>query len=97
MNAGPVIKMSANLRYASEGETEAAFQMACERAEVPYQKWVMRNDLACGSTIGPVTAARLGMRVVDVGNPQLAMHSARELCGSHDPAFLIGAMKAFCS
>ncbi|MCP3916439.1 MAG: M18 family aminopeptidase [bacterium] len=96
MNAGPVIKLNANQRYASEGETEALFQVACERAEVPCQKWTMRNDLACGSTIGPITAARLGMRVVDVGNPQLSMHSAREMCGSLDPGYLMSALNAFC-
>ena len=93
MNAGPVIKLNSNQRYATESETEARFQMACERAGVPYQKWVMRSDLACGSTIGPITAANLGMRVVDVGCPQLAMHSAREMCGSHDPGYMVAAMK----
>jgi aspartyl aminopeptidase len=95
MNAGPVIKLNSNLRYASESETEALFQVACERADVPFQKWVNRTDLACGSTIGPLTAANLGMRTVDVGNPQLSMHSAREMCGSHDPAFMLRAMASF--
>lgn len=95
MNAGPVIKINANQRYATEGETEAIFQCACEAAGVPYQKFINRTDLGCGSTIGPMTAAKLGMRVVDVGNPQLAMHSVRELCGSHDPAYMIGALHAF--
>lgn len=95
LNRGPVIKLNANQRYATEAETEALFQMACERAEVPYQKFVNRTDLACGSTIGPLTAARLGIRTVDVGNPMLAMHSARELCGSRDPAYMRAAMTAF--
>lgn len=95
LNRGPVIKINANQRYATEAETEAVFQTACERAEVPYQKWVNRTDLACGSTIGPLTAARLGIRTVDVGNPMLAMHSARELCGSLDPAYMRAAMTAF--
>jgi aspartyl aminopeptidase len=95
LNKGPVIKLNANQRYATEGETEAAFQTACERADVPYQKWVNRTDLACGSTIGPLTAARLGIRTVDVGNPMLAMHSIRELCGSTDPAYMRAAMTAF--
>ncbi len=94
-NRGPVIKLNANQRYATEGESEAVFQMACERAEVPYQKWVMRSDLACGSTIGPVTAGTLGIPTVDVGNPQLGMHSAREMCGSWDPGFMVGAMGEF--
>ncbi|MFT4538670.1 MAG: aspartyl aminopeptidase [Planctomycetota bacterium] len=93
-NRGPVIKLNANQRYASEGESEAIFQMACEKAQVPYQKWVMRTDLACGSTIGPITSSQLGIPTVDVGNPQLAMHSAREMCGSHDPGYMVQAMKA---
>ena len=97
INGGPVIKINANQSYATHAETEALFQSACERAEVPYQKWVNRTDLACGSTIGPATAAALGLRTVDVGNPQLSMHSARELCGSLDPGYLVRAMNAFWS
>ena len=95
MNAGPVIKINSNLRYATEGQTEAIFQAACEKAEVPYQKWVNRTDLACGSTIGPITAASLGVRTVDVGCAQLAMHSVRELCGADDAALMVRAMVAF--
>ena len=95
MNAGPAIKVNMNQRYASEAETEAVFQDACERAGVPYQKYSHRNDLACGSTIGPLTAANLGMRTVDVGSPQLAMHSARELAGALDPDYLVRALTAF--
>ena len=95
LNQGPVIKLNTNLRYATEGETEALFQTACEAAGVPYQKWVNRTDLACGSTIGPITAARIGVRTVDVGCPQLAMHSIRELCGSADPGYMARAMTAF--
>ena len=94
MNAGPVIKLNANQSYASEAETEALFQAACERADVPFQKWVNRTDLACGSTIGPITAARLGLRTVDVGIAQLAMHSARELCGARDPELMTRALAA---
>ncbi|MCZ6598495.1 MAG: M18 family aminopeptidase [Planctomycetota bacterium] len=95
MNAGPVIKVNTNQRYASEGETEALFQQACEQADVPFQKFVNRSDLACGSTIGPLTAANLGVRTVDVGCAQLAMHSARETCGAHDPGYLVRALDAF--
>ncbi len=97
INAGPVIKINANQSYATQAETEALFQRACEEADVPCQKWVNRTDLGCGSTIGPLTAANLGMRTVDVGNPQLSMHSARELAGSHDPSFLVRALVAFWS
>jgi len=92
LNAGPVIKVNANQRYATEGETEAFFQHACEVAQVPFQKWVNRTDLACGSTIGPLTAANLGMATVDVGSAQLSMHSAREMCGSDDADYMVRAM-----
>lgn len=92
LNAGPVIKVNANQRYATEAETEALFQLACERAGVPFQKWVMKTNMACGSTIGPLTAARHGMRTVDVGCAQLSMHSARELCGVKDPAWMVSAL-----
>ena len=95
MNGGPVIKINTNLRYASESETEAVFQAACERADVPYQKWVNRTDLACGSTIGPITAANLGVKTVDIGCAQLAMHSAREICGSVDAGYMIRALTAY--
>ncbi|MEW6074431.1 MAG: M18 family aminopeptidase [Planctomycetota bacterium] len=95
LNKGPVIKINANLRYATDGETEALFAAACETAGVPYQKFVNRTDLACGTTIGPITAGRLGIRTVDVGNPELAMHSIRELCGAHDPEYMIRALVAF--
>lgn len=92
LNAGPVIKINANLRYATESSTEAAFERACRDADVPVQKWVMRSDMACGSTIGPITAQRLGMPCVDVGCPQLAMHSARETCGVLDPGYMLSAL-----
>ena len=96
LNGGPVIKVNQNLRYASEGETQSLFELACRRAEVPFQKWAMRSDMACGSTIGPLTAMNLGIGVVDVGCPQLAMHSAREFGGSSDPGWMVAAMSAFC-
>ncbi len=86
LNEGVVIKLNANQRYASEGDSVVRFEMACRLAGVPSQKWVMRSDLACGSTIGPITASGLGVSTVDVGGAMLSMHSAREMCGSHDPA-----------
>ena len=95
LNAGPVIKLNTNMRYATDAESEAAFQLACERAGVPVQKYFHRSNLACGSTIGPLTAARLGMRTVDVGCPQLSMHSIRELCGVEDPLSMTRALRAF--
>lgn len=97
INGGPVIKLNNNQRYATEGETEAIFQSACESAGVPFQKWTSRSDLACGSTIGPITASQLGIKTVDVGNPQLSMHSAREMCGSLDPGYLVKALAVLWS
>ena len=97
INGGPVIKLNSTQRYATEGETEAIFQNACESAGVPFQKWASRSDLACGSTIGPVTASQLGIKTVDVGNPQLSMHSAREMCGSLDPGYLVKALAVLWS
>ncbi|MFT6110890.1 MAG: aspartyl aminopeptidase [Planctomycetota bacterium] len=92
LNEGPVIKINANQRYATEAGTEAQFQLACERAGVPVQKWVMKTNMACGSTIGPLTAAQHGMPTVDVGIAQLSMHSAREMCGSMDPEWMVLAL-----
>lgn len=95
INAGPVIKINANQRYATDAEGEALFARCAEIAQVPYQKYNHRSNLVCGSTIGPITAASVGMRVVDVGNPQLSMHSCREMCGSADPEFLVRALGPF--
>ncbi len=95
VNGGPVLKVNSNVRYATDAAGAATFALACEWAGVPLQRFVTRTDLPCGSTIGPVTAARLGVPTVDVGLPQLAMHSARELCGAADPALLIAALTGF--
>ncbi len=94
-NRGPVLKVNANQRYATSAETAALFLRACRAADVPSQVFVSRNNLPCGSTIGPITATRLGIATVDVGCAQLSMHSARELCGAEDPAFLADALAAF--
>ena len=95
LNAGPVLKVNSNQRYATDAESAAVFVLACEDAGVPHQTFVNRSDLACGSTIGPITAGRLGMAVVDAGCAQLAMHSIRELAGSHDPAWFRAVMESF--
>jgi aspartyl aminopeptidase len=94
-NGGPVLKVNANQRYATNAVTAARFTAACERAGVPWQVFVSRNNMPCGSTIGPITATRLGIDTVDVGCAQLSMHSARELCGADDPALLARAVHAF--
>ena len=95
VNGGPVLKVQPNLRYATDGRTAAAFALACEQADVPLQRYEHRADLPCGSTIGPMTAARTGIPTVDVGAPQLAMHSARELMGADDVAAYSLALQAF--
>jgi aspartyl aminopeptidase len=95
LNAGPVLKVNSNLRYATDGATGAAFVLACEQAGVPFQRYAHRSDLPCGSTIGPITAAGAGIPTFDVGAPQLAMHSARELAGAQDPAHYAAALAAF--
>jgi aspartyl aminopeptidase len=83
-NAGPVVKVNANQRYATDAKTAAMFQSSARRAEVDCQTFVSRNSQPCGSTIGPITATRLGIPTVDVGCAMLSMHSARELCGAQD-------------
>ncbi len=97
VNGGPVLKVQPNLRYATDGRTAAAFELACRQAGVPLQRYEHRADLPCGSTIGPMTAARTGIPTVDVGAPQLAMHSARELMGAADVPAYAAALRAFLS
>jgi len=95
INGGPVLKTNVKLRYATDSVGAAAFIMACEQAGVPVQHFVSRNDLPCGSTVGPMTAALTGATTVDFGAPMLSMHSVRELCGAKDPAMYAGALAAF--
>ncbi|MDG4665535.1 M18 family aminopeptidase [Mycobacterium sp. 236(2023)] len=97
VNAGPVLKVQPNLRYATDGRTAAAFALACRQAGVPLQRYEHRADLPCGSTIGPMTAANTGIPTVDVGAAQLAMHSAREVMGAADVASYSAALAAFLS
>jgi aspartyl aminopeptidase len=95
LGAGPVIKMSANVLYSTTAPTHAAFLLAAEQAKVPVQYFVNRSGVRSGSTIGPIVAAGLAVPTIDVGNPALAMHSARELSGAADAAMLIAALTAF--
>jgi len=95
IDGGPVVKVNANQRYATDASSAAVLIDACERAGVPHQMFVGRNDQPCGSTIGPLTAARLGMATADIGVAQLSMHSARELCGADDPVRLAAALTQF--
>jgi len=95
VNHGPAIKVNSNQRYATSADTAAEFQRACDSAGVPWQVFVSRNNMPCGSTIGPITATRLGIATVDVGVPQLSMHSARELCGVHDAVWLADVLRTW--
>jgi aspartyl aminopeptidase len=95
LGGGPVLKVSANVFYGTTAPTQAAFLLAAEQASVPVQYFVNRSGVRAGSTIGPIVAAGLAIPTVDVGNPTLAMHSARELTGTADAAMLIGALTAF--
>jgi aspartyl aminopeptidase len=94
VNAGPVIKSNANQRYSTSAETAARFMALCEQAGVPCQQYAHRTDLGCGSTIGPIVAARLGIPSVDVGSPMWAMHSIRESAGVLDHGYMIAALSA---
>ncbi len=97
IGGGPVIKVNANQAYASDAGTAGLFASLCQRVGVAPQHFVSRNDLPCGSTIGPITAARVGIRTVDVGNPMLSMHSCREMAGSADVQPMIDVLRAFFS
>jgi aspartyl aminopeptidase len=90
---GPVIKTNVQQRYATDALSGARFRQLCRDAEVPFQDFVTRTDLACGSTIGPITATGLGITTVDVGNPMLSMHSSREMCGAADVGMMVGVMR----
>ena len=94
VNGGPVIKTNVNQRYTTNAETAARFMGLCEKAGVPYQQYAHRSDLGCGSTLGPILAAQLGVASVDVGSPMWAMHSARESAGVQDQAYMIAALAA---
>jgi aspartyl aminopeptidase len=84
INQGPVIKINANQRYATNSETAALYRYLSDKVDVPVQSFVVRSDMGCGSTIGPITATELGVRTIDIGVPTFAMHSIRELAGSED-------------
>lgn len=93
LGGGPVIKYNENARYATDGNTAALFKMACEAAGVPWQEYSHRGDIPCGSTIGPLLSSGLGVGTVDVGAPQLSMHSAREMMAISDADHLIAAFR----
>jgi aspartyl aminopeptidase len=94
-NGGPMLKVNATQRYTTDAGGRALFASVCEKAGVPWQIFVSNNRQPCGSTIGPATAAGVGIRTVDIGIAALSMHSARELCGSADPYLLASALATF--
>jgi aspartyl aminopeptidase len=97
LNGGPMIKVAANLNFTTDSDTAAAYKALCHEAGIPVQRFVSRSDLKGGSTIGPITATQLAMRSLDVGNPALAMHSIRELCGVRDHSYIAHSFTAFYS
>jgi aspartyl aminopeptidase len=97
LGGGPVIKRNANQSYASDAEGVGEVTALCARLGIAPQSFVTRSDLACGSTIGPITAARVGIRAVDIGSPMLSMHSCREMAGSDDVQPMIDLLQLFLS
>lgn len=95
LGQGPVIKTNANQSYATDGESAARFAAICQEAGFTPQSFVARTDLGCGSTIGPITASRLGVKTVDVGNPMLSMHSIREVAGTVDVELMHRVLSLF--
>jgi aspartyl aminopeptidase len=95
MSRGVVIKHNANMRYATSATTAGITRRIAEIAEVNVQDFVVKNDSPCGSTIGPSLAANIGVRTVDIGAPQWAMHSIRESCHVQDVAALVDLSKGF--
>jgi len=93
INGGPVIKVNAKQRYSTSDLSTAYFTVCAEKAGIELQHFVSRNDMPCGSTIGPITSTRTGMTSIDVGNPMLSMHSIREMAGTGDHTDMISLLK----
>lgn len=97
LGQGPVIKLNSNQGYGTDGETWGLIEQLAASVQSKVQRFVVRSDLGCGSTIGPISAARLGIRTVDIGNPMLSMHSAREMAAVADVEPMIRLLRAFLS
>ncbi|MCR5451796.1 MAG: M18 family aminopeptidase [Lachnospiraceae bacterium] len=97
LNGGIVIKYNANQHYATDGVSAGVFRMICERAKVPVQEFVNSSDIPGGSTLGSIAVTRLSMNTVDIGLPQLSMHSAYETAGTYDTEYLCKAAAEFFS
>jgi aspartyl aminopeptidase len=90
-----MIKIAANQNFTTDADTAAVYESLCQQEGVPVQRFVSRSDLRGGSTIGPISAGHLDMRSLDVGNPAMAVHSIRELCGVLDHAYIKKSFEAF--
>jgi aspartyl aminopeptidase len=95
VNGGAALKLNGNQRYATTSRGAAHIRSIAAAENAPLQVFVSRNNMPCGSTIGPITSTRLGIEAIDIGAPQLSMHSARELCGADDPEHLVSLMSGF--
>lgn len=95
MNQGPVIKLNADFRYSSTADSSQRFIQICDEVGVPFQRFLVRSDMPCGSTVGPMVSAALGISAVDIGNPMWAMHSIRETAGTADHKSLVKALKRY--
>ncbi|KNC77967.1 hypothetical protein SARC_09589, partial [Sphaeroforma arctica JP610] len=95
LHMGPVVKINCNTRYATTAVTNAMLHTLAHKNDIPIQELAVRNDSSCGTTIGPICSANTGIRTVDIGNPQLSMHSIREMCGTTDIKHCVDLMKVF--
>ena len=95
VNQGPAVKVNGNQRYATSARGLAHIRSVAQSSNIPLQTFAARNNVPCGSTIGPITATQLGIEAIDIGIPQLSMHSAREMCGADDPLHMVSLMRAF--
>ena len=95
INGGPVIKIEGNQKYTTDSDSSAVFEMVCQKADIPYQKFVNRSDMRGGGTLGNVSAGQMAIRSVDIGNPMWAMHSVRETGGVDDHTYMTDALSSF--
>ena len=95
MNKGIVIKYNANQRYTSDAVSAAIFALVCEEADVPFQRYANRADMAGGSTLGNIANTQVSLNTVDIGLPQLAMHSSYETAGAKDTEYYVRALTCF--
>jgi len=95
INGGPVIKIEGNQKYTTDSDSSAVFEVICQNANIPYQKFVNRSDMRGGGTLGNVSAGQLALRSVDIGNPMWAMHSVKETGGVDDHSYITEALKSF--